>query len=104
MTFLSVPFGLIGIIGHLLGSCGHMAAVILTGVLRYRYDGERCADFEEPVIYNTDKDTFKYSDHANTIQGLFISACVLLCYFNCFVIFMMKVSRGLIDEKRLRLK
>ena len=86
---INVPpiVGKLGILGHILGSCSHIAAIVVTGVFRYSSEGRKCADFGEPRLIEDDdaSDTFKFSDHASVIQGLFITECVLFCCFHfCF--------------------
>lgn len=83
-----------------------MAAIIVTGVFRYGEMGEKAADLnvEVPIDYEKDAkeggDRFTYADHGSMIQGLFISACVLFCGFNCFAGMMTQVSKQLIAYKK----
>ena len=58
--------------------CGHLAALIVTGVLRYSDDGKACAD--NPTAVNSDV-TFK--DIGSMMEGIFISQCILYCFYGC---------------------
>ena len=89
------PIGYIGVAGHCLGFCAHLAIIIFTGIARYNTNGEICAGYDYELWYNESADSFTYKDHGSVIQGLFISACVLLCLFNCCILFMMAATRGL---------
>ena len=93
-------FGYIGIYGHLIGFLGHIAAIIVTGVFRYNTAGVNCAMNDTQVSFNEEGEGFTFKEHGNMIQGLFISSCSLLLCFNCFVCFMMTVSRTLIQLNR----
>jgi len=102
LTFVAWPVGYIGICGHFCGCCGHLAAIIITGIFRYSDLGEKCASLDGEIPYDIDdpEATFTFADHGSMIQGLFISACVLFCGFTCFVLMMAQVSSTLIALKR----
>ena len=100
-TFLIWQVGLVGIAGHTLGICAHFAAIIMTGVFRYGEQGAKCAENESEIRYGEDgAATFKFSDHGHTIEGIFISMCVLFCFYNCFTVFMMRVSKILMQARK----
>ena len=101
MTCLVTPLGYVGVIGHACGVCAHFAAIVVTGVFRYSSEGQKCAENEKEIIYDSSNDEFfKFQAHGKTIEGTFIAACILFFYFNCFTCFMMKVSKYLIQAKR----
>lgn len=58
--------------------CGHLAALIVTGVLRYSDDGKACADNPTPV--NAD---VTFADIGSMMEGIFISQCILYCFYGC---------------------
>lgn len=104
-TCCLAPCGWIGIVGHFCGFCATFAAVIITGVLRYSDNGKECAKNEiEYYIDPTDTSsaTFKFSDHANLIEGMFITLCIILCCMNVWLLLMMNVSRGIMAVKKLQ--
>lgn len=100
MTCLVWPMGKLGGIGHGLGCCAHLAAIIVTGVFRYSTEGELCASNSISLPYNKEGDEFTFAEKGDTIQALFISACCLFCCFNCFVGVMGSVSNSLVAIKR----
>ena len=59
--------------------CAHFASIIITGVHRYSREGNECAekDIKLEVI---DK---SYKDIGSTMNNVFISQCVLYCFFAC---------------------
>ena len=67
--------------GLCCGGMAELAAIIVTAVMRYSRDGERCAKYTMAVA--TNGDTFE--DHGNKIQALFISQCVLTFVLQCFI-------------------
>merc|ERR1719350_2502615 len=105
-TCCLAPCGWIGIVGHFCGFCATFAAVIITGVFRYSDEGKLCADFDtvEFLIDASDLSgaKFKFSDHANLIEGMFITLCVILCCMNVWLLLMMNVSRGIMAVKKLQ--
>ena len=70
LTFLAVPIGMCGIVGHLCGVTASFAAMVVTPVFRYNEEGNLCAGNETEYLVDwEDKegDTFKFSDHGNMI-------------------------------------
>ena len=63
--------------------CAHFAALIVTGVFRYGLDGPECATSTWPLTEEDGSDTFV--DVGNTLSGLFISQCVLYCFYGCIM-------------------
>ena len=78
-------FGCCALCGHCCGQCAHFALIITTGVLRFSDSGEWCAEQDTEIMAG--KPT--WSDHGKTIKNLFISQCVLYCFYNCFLLFSM---------------
>ena len=70
MSALWAPIAICGVCIHICGGCLHFATVIVTGVFRYSTEGEACA--------NQPGDVF-----GEKIQNLFISQCVLYCFYGC---------------------
>ena len=99
-TCVAWPIGYLGAMGHSFGCCAHLAAIIITGIYRYSDEGEMCAQNPIEAQINDNGDKLSFEEHANMIQGLFISACVLFCCFNIFAAMISKVSRQLIMLKR----
>ena len=70
LTFLAVPIGMCGIVGHLCGFLASLAAMVVTPVFRYSEEGNLCAKNEQEYyvdINDKSGDKFKFSDHANMI-------------------------------------
>ena len=63
------PFWFCGCCTVIYGNCGHLAALIVTGVFRYQSDGANCA--KSTVQITNSGITFQ--DHGNAIEGLFIA-------------------------------
>ena len=102
IAFLAWPFGMCGVIGHGFGVFFHLGAIIITGVFRYSDFAEKCAKNDTDVYYLKDNkdDSFTYEQHANKIEGLFVSACVLFCFYHCFLQTMIGVTRALFNHQR----
>ena len=79
LSALFWPLAVCGACGFICGQMGHLAAVIVTGVFRYGGDGEKCAD-NDFVPKPLDQ---SFKDIGETMNGLFISQCVLFCFFSC---------------------
>ena len=95
-----IKFTIVGTIayyGHTFGFLAHIAILIVTGVFRFNEAGTNCALDETPIVYNEDGDTFTFAEHGSMMSGLFIATCVLLCFYNCFVFVLMKLSKLMID-------
>ena len=60
--------------------CAHLAALIVTGVLRYSDDGEYCAKYGGPI-----NDSLTFQDVGATMEGLFIAQAVLYCFYGCCI-------------------
>ena len=73
------PLAICGACGVCCTQMAHFAAVIVTGVFRYSEDGERCAE----QTYEITELEKSYEDIGATMQGLFISQCVLYCFYAC---------------------
>ena len=70
LTFVAVPIGMCGIVGHLCGFCASFAALIITPVFRFSDEGRLCAGNEKEYPIDPKDptgDKFKYSDHGNMI-------------------------------------
>ena len=67
--------------GICCGGMAELAAIIVTAVMRYSRDGEKCAKYTLAVASNGDT----FEDHGNKIQALFISQCVLTFVLQCFI-------------------
>ena len=59
--------------------CAHFASIIVTGVYRYSIDGKKCAE-KDAKLDVIDK---SYKDIGATMNNVFISQCVLYCFFAC---------------------
>ena len=81
------PIWFCGCCTLIYGNCGHLAALIITGVLRYSDDGSFCAKQKVELA-----DGITFEDHGTAMEGLFISQCVLYCFFGCCVGFLMQIS------------
>ena len=80
-------FACCAVCGHCWGQCAHFALIIVTGVFRYSDSGKNCAE----IPWGIDEDT-TFEDHGDKIQALFISQCVLWCFYNCCVAVGMQLS------------
>jgi len=80
LAVFAYPMLLFGACGHMCGGCAQLAAIIVAGVFRYSTDGEHCAK-QNKLIVNDSGVTME--DVGTTLQGLFISQCVLICVFSC---------------------
>ena len=97
-TCCMAPCGWIGIVTHSCGFFLTFASVILTGIFRYSDAGKICAENEVEYEINPTKPgegTFKFSDHGDMIQGMFITLCVILCGMDVMIYIMIIVSRGI---------
>ena len=74
------PFLAFSVCGCCCGLGAELAAIIVTGVMRYSEDGEKCAKHTMTMAANGDT----FEDHGNKIQNLFISQCVLFSVLQCF--------------------
>ena len=74
------PLCLCACSGHCCLAIAHIACIIVTGVLRYQSEGEKCAKNGYDLGEDFD---WTFKDHGDAIQGLFISQCVLLIVMNC---------------------
>ena len=79
LSALLWPLAFCGICGFICSQMAHFAALIVTGVFRYSDDGEKCAESET----NYDAIDKSMSDIGSTMEGLFISQCVLYCFYGC---------------------
>ena len=79
LSALLWPLAFCGICGFICSQMAHFAAVIVTGVFRYSDDGEKCAESSD-TIPAIDK---SMEDIGATMEGLFISQCVLYCFYGC---------------------
>ena len=77
------PLRVVGCLGHCIGLIAHIAAIVVTGVMRYGDEGGACS--ERDVAYNTDGDTFK--EDSDQVNKLFIAQCSLFFFYNCCVQF-----------------
>lgn len=59
--------------------CGHLAALIVTGVLRYSDDGKACAEQSNIPV----NDDVTFADIGSMMEGIFISQCILYCFYGC---------------------
>ena len=78
MSALLWPLAICGLCGFICSQMAHFAAVIVTGVFRYSDEGEACAKVTTPV-----KPDLTFEDVGTTMEGLFISQCVLYCFYGC---------------------
>ena len=78
MSALLWPLAICGLCGFVCSQLAHFAAVIVTGVFRYSDEGEACAKVTAAV-----KDGTTFEDVGTTMEGLFISQCVLYCFYGC---------------------
>ena len=79
LSALLWPLAICGICGFICSQMAHFAALIVTGVFRYSDDGEKCAESDNKIDV-IDK---SMSDIGTTMEGLFISQCVLYCFYGC---------------------
>ena len=77
--------------GLCCGQCAHFALIIVTAVLRFSDSSEQCAKRTTRIL--VDEDT-TWEDHGNKIKNLFISQCVLYCFYSCCVGFGLQLSIG----------
>ena len=95
LGYFLAPLMYVGGIAHSCGCCAHLAAIICTGVWRYSDDGKKCADITEAAVKacdNVDCGDDEPKDFGARIAGLFISQCVLFCFYNCCVSSLFQVS------------
>ena len=86
LTCVFPPFALVGGIGHCLGSCAHLACIIVTAVYRFSEFGNSCADRDAPVYIKDDGEIVAtFEDHGAAISALFIAQCVLICFYGCCI-------------------
>ena len=78
MSAILWPLAFCGICGFICTQMAHFAAVIVTGVFRYSDEGEACAKRDAKV-----SEDMTFEDVGTTIEGLFISQCVLYCFYGC---------------------
>ena len=64
LTFVYWPFSMCGIFGHTIFFIGHLGAIIITGLLRYTPEGEKCAWSRLTVPYNDEGDRISYPNDA----------------------------------------
>ena len=60
--------------------CAHFAAIVVTGVFRYSVDGEKCAEQTFKLSKFGDR---TFEEIGDEMQGIFISQCVLFCFYGC---------------------
>ena len=78
LSALLWPLAVCGLCGFVCSQLAHFAAVIVTGVFRYSDEGEYCAGQSKAV-----KEDMTFEDVGTTMEGLFISQCVLYCFYGC---------------------
>ena len=76
MGALLWPLAFCGLCGFICTQMAHFAAVIVTGVFRYSDEGEFCAG-----VTNLGINDKTMEDIGTTMEGLFISQCVLYCFY-----------------------
>ena len=96
LTFLAWPIGMVGIFGHIIFFVGHLGTLIITGMLRYSAEGEKCAMSRLTVPYNNEGDRISYLNDGQMIEDLFIAACVLFLAYNCCIFQMSWVANAAI--------
>ena len=98
LSALFWPLAACGACGFICGQCAHLAAIIVTGVFRYGGDGEKCAenDYEPKGL---DGQSFK--DVGETMNGIFISQCVLFCFFSCCMGCFMQIAIMMATVRRM---
>ena len=80
ITIQCWPAGCIGVFGHILGACSHIAAIATTASLRYSAEGKDCAEVDSQLGGDNDYGwTFK--DHGKSIERLLISQGVLYLFY-----------------------
>merc|ERR1712079_58388 len=76
--------------------CAHLAALIVTGVLRYSDDGKECASRDTQKV----SEDVTFADVGATIEGLFIAQCVLYCFYGCCIMVLTQTSVMLYFAKK----
>lgn len=90
------PLAVCGCCCFCLSSIGHLVAIIVTGIMRYGSDGEYCATVN--VAINTNGDTYK--DIGAAMEGMFISQCVLYCFYGCCMGILLQMAVGIAVIKK----
>ena len=85
LTWIWYPFGRAGHYGHCICCVVHLAVIIFTGVARYNKAGMLCSEMTSRVPYGNDGEDFEYAEHGKQLEGLFITACTLFCFYNFFI-------------------
>ena len=68
--------------------------MIVTGVFRYSDAGELCAKRSDLLI-DQPKDSSTFEDVGEMMQGIFISQCVLYCFYGCCLGALLQIAIGL---------
>merc|ERR1712241_165524 len=77
------PLAFCGACGICCTQLAHFAAVIVTGVFRSSDAGELCAKNNNLRVDPKDSDSSTMKEVGEMMQGIFISQCVLYCFYGC---------------------
>ena len=85
------PFTLLGCIGQTLGTFFQVAALSVTALFLYNYEGQYCKDVTAPVKVTADG-FITFADHYERILDLFIAHCASIVFYNCCAICALQAS------------
>jgi len=89
------PLAFCGACGICCTQLAHFAAVIVTGVFRYSDPGELCAKNKITRIDQNESDSSTMAEVGDMMQGIFISQCVLYCFYGCCLGALVQIAIGL---------